>query len=296
MNAVLDWLLAGDAAVRWQVQRDLTDEPWQATRETLPTTGWAAAILGHRSPDGTWPTGWYSPKWTSTFYSLQVVQQLGVPAVESVDALLAKGRRPDGDFSLWGRRRGDTCVTAMMLTMAHEAGRDMPGTVDFLLGEQMPDGGWNCQRHAGATHCSVHTTISVLEALAPFEGRAEVRSAAQAGREVLLQHRLFRSHRTGEVISPAFTRFSFPHYWYYDVLRALDYWRGHPWDERLSEAVDLVRSKQRDGRWPLQNVHPGRTWVVMEEAGRPSRWNTLRALRVLRRFDSSGTDTTHGIA
>jgi len=237
-------------------------------------------MLSHRSPDGTWPTGWYSPKWVSTFYSLQVLQQLGVPAPESVRALLDHGLEDDGIFRPWAARHDDRCVTGMMLTMATEAGVGMPGAVARLLAMQMPDGGWNCE--PGGRHSSLHTTLSVLEGLSPFEHQPEVAAAAGAGREFLLRHRLYRSHRTGEVIRASFTRFSFPHYWFYDVLRALDYWRGHPWDDRLTDAVDLVHSKGREGRWNLQNKHPGRTWFDMEQPGRPSRWNTLRALRVLR--------------
>lgn len=280
MGDVLHWLGAGDPAIRWQVQRDLTDEPWTATRELVFQQGWGAELLSHRSADGTWPTGWYSPKWVSTFYSLQVLQQLGVPAPESVHALLDGGLHDGGIFTPWVAHHDDLCVTGMMLTMARVAAVDMPGAVDRLLDTQFPDGGWNCQ--LDDAHSSLHTTLSVLEGLASFEDREDVRAAADAGREFLLRHRLYRSHRTGEVIRPEFTRFSFPHYWFYDVLRALDYWRGHDWDDRLADALDLVHTKQRDGLWNLQNKHPGRTWFDMESPGTPSRWNTLRALRVLR--------------
>jgi hypothetical protein len=281
VDEALEWLLAGDPAVRWQVQRDLTGGDWLATRVRVASEGWGAALLSHRRDDGTWPPGWYSPKWTSTFYSLQVLQQLGVPAPESVHALLAKGLQPDGTFRLWSSGREDTCVRAMMLTMATRAGVPMLGTVERLLAEQMPDGGWNCQPHA--THASFHTTLSALEALTPFEAtRAEVARAAGSGREFLLAHQLFRSHRTGEIVRESFTRFSFPHYWYYDVLRALDYWRAFAeWDPRLGNALDLVHSRRRNGTWTLQNKHAGQTWFDMERPGAPSRWNTLRALRVI---------------
>ena len=270
---VIDWLDSGDPAIRWQVMRDLTDQPWAQTRDLVTSQGWGARLLSYRAEDGTWPDGWYSPKWTSTFYSLQLLQQLGVPAPRSTQALLTEGLQADGRFKLWPSAKYDECVTGMMLTMANEAGLTMPGTVQWLVDQQRPDGGWNCR--VGDAHSSFHTTLSVLEGLGDQQ-------AAQAGREFLLRHHLFRSHTTGKVARQEFTRFSFPTRWYYDVLRALDYWRAHQWDDRLADALDLVDRRRRDGRWVLQNPHRGRTWFEMEQVGQPSRWITLRALRVLR--------------
>jgi hypothetical protein len=157
----------------------------------------------------------------------------------------------------------------------------------------MPDGGWNCRRPDGATHASMHTTINVLEGLRFYELHREhnvrkIRLAQRRGREFLLAHRLFRSHRTGEVIKPLFTRFAFPPRWHYDILRALDYFQaaGAPRDPRLAEAIDIVRNSRRgDGRWTLQNSYKGKTYFELERVGEPSRWNTLRALRVLRWWD-----------
>jgi len=157
----------------------------------------------------------------------------------------------------------------------------------------MPDGGWNCRRPYGATHASVHTTISVLEGLRQYElhrGRKarEVRAAQKRGREFLMEHRLFRSHRTGEIIKPVFIRFSFPPRWHYDVLRALDHFLAvdAARDPRLAEAIETVRANRgADGRWPLQHVYKAKTYFELERLGAPSRWNTLRALRVLRWWD-----------
>jgi hypothetical protein len=162
--------------------------------------------------------------------------------------------------------------------------------VEHLLGQQMPDGGWNCQRSEGATHASVHTTISVLEGLRLYElqrGRntRAVQEAQRRGREFLLVHRLFRSHRTGEIIKPAFLRFIFPPRWHYDILRALDYFQAvdAPRDERLVDAIDIVREEQgEDGRWSLQYSYRGKMYFQLERLGAPSRWNTLRAMRVLK--------------
>jgi hypothetical protein len=161
---------------------------------------------------------------------------------------------------------------------------------EHLLAQQMPDGGWNCQSYNGATHSSFHTTISVLEGLQEYEKFQrryvqEIQQAQQQAREFLLIHRLFRSHRTGKVVKSDFTRFSFPPRWYYDILRALDYFRecSTSRDDRLADAIEIVHKRRKqDGRWLLQNRHPGRSYFEMEQAGKPSRWNTLRALRILK--------------
>ncbi|MDZ7342144.1 MAG: hypothetical protein ONB27_12380, partial [candidate division KSB1 bacterium] len=159
-----------------------------------------------------------------------------------------------------------------------------------LLAHQMPDGGWNCDSYKGATHSSFHTTISVLEGLREYEkfqpqNFERIQQAQQQGREFLLVHGLFKSHRTGQVVRADFTRFSFPPRWYYDILRALDYFQecqaGK--DGRLADAIDIVLKRQTtEGKWLLQNRHPGRTFFEMEQVGEPSRWNTLRCLRVLK--------------
>ena len=197
------------------------------------------------------------------------------------------------------RGRSETCITGMVLSILCHFEYDdcrLDTLANYLLGEQMSDGGWNCQRDYGATHSSVHTTISVLEGLRLYElhrGRkAKVVQAAQRrGREFLMVHRLFRSHRTGEIIKPIFLRFSFPPRWHYDILRALDYFQAvnAPRDPRLAEAIEIVRNSRRDdGRWTLQNRYKGKTYFELEWLGGPSRWNTLRALRVLRWWAQEG--------
>jgi hypothetical protein len=168
-----------------------------------------------------------------------------------------------------------------------------------LLDQQMDDGGWNCRRPYGATHASVHTTISVLEGLRLYELHRKrklrsVRAAQRRGREFLLVHKLYRSYRTGEIIKPVFLRMSFPPRWHYDILRALDYFQAvnAPRDLRLAEAIDVIRGKQReDGRWPLENVYRGKTYFELESLGAPSRWNTLRALRVLKWWQGNAGNT-----
>ena len=304
------WLVDGDAAIRWQALRDLTgarDRVVERERRRVARKGWGARLLARQGPGGTWAAGrssdgLYSPKWISTTYTMLLLRDFGLPsddrrARRACRRLLDGGLRPDGgvSYGTWARwtGRGETCVTGMILSILSYFEYDderLDTIAGHLLEQQMPDGGWNCQRPSGATHASLHTTISALEGLRHYEehgGRRAraARAAQRRGREFLLRHRLFRSHRTGEVIKPVFTRFSFPPRWHYDVLRALDHFQAvdAPRDPRLADAIDLVHQHRgEDGRWPLQQSFKGRTYFQLERLGAPSRWNTLRALRVLR--------------
>jgi len=300
---VLEWLLDGDPAIRWQVLRDLTGagrSSWERERRRVASEGWGGRLLALQAKDGAWGGGLYTPKWTSTTYTMLLLSRLGVPSrhpgvSKAARLLLDEGFwEDDGGIRLspkWGV--SETCVTGMVFFVVCTFGLKDPRidcVAHHLLGQQMPDGGWNCRRHRGATHSSFHTTISVLEGLRAYDrngGRLarKTRRAEAAAREFFLVHRLFRAHRTGNIVKSAMTRFSFPPRWHYDVLRGLDHFRaaGAARDERLNDAVQLLESKRgKDGRWRLQNRHPGRTFFEMEPVGRPSRWNTLRALRVLR--------------
>ncbi|HMF12313.1 MAG TPA: hypothetical protein VKE94_08405, partial [Gemmataceae bacterium] len=253
-------------------------------------------------------------------YTMLLLRDFGLPATnrqarKACTLLLDQGLQRDGgiNYGWWGV--SETCVTGMVLSIlsAFEYDDDRLDTVaDHLLKQQMPDGGWNCRRRFGATHSSVHTTISALEGLRHYElhrsyphpnpsprGKGvgvrvrAVRAAQRRGREFLMVHRLFRSHRTGEVIKPIFIRFSFPPRWHYDILRALDYFQAvnASRDPRLAEAIDIVRStRDPAGRWLLQNSYKGKTYFELERLGAPSRWNTLRALRVLKWWDREQRD------
>jgi len=276
----------------------------EAERRKVARKGWGARLLARQDREGTWAGGLssdgglYSPKWISTTYTMLLLRDFGLPATNrqarrACALLLDRGLQRDGGINYGWRGRSETCITGMVLSIlsCFEHADDRLDTLaDYLLGEQMPDGGWNCQRDYGATHSSVHTTISVLEGLRLYEGyrgrRARVIQAAQRrGREFLMVHRLFRSDRTGEVIKPIFLSFSFPPRWHYDILRALDYFQAvnAPGDPRLAEAIGIVRSNRtKDGRWRLQSGYYGKTYFTMERCGSLSRWNTLRALRVLK--------------
>jgi hypothetical protein len=308
-DEVSRWLLDGDPAIRWQTLRDVVgaaDRSVERERQRVGREGWGAQLLEKQDPRGTWAdgqssdNGLYHPKWTSTTYTMLLLRDFGLPATNrqaqlACTHLLDQGLQRDGGIN-YGWSTSETCVTGMVLSILSAFEHDdkrLDTIADHLLKQQMPDGGWNCRRRFGATHSSVHTTISALEGLRYYElhrGRKlrAVRAAQRRGREFLLVHRLFRSHRTGAVIKPIFIRFSFPPRWHYDILRALDYFQSvsAPRDPRLADAIDIVRSTRReDGRWPLDNIYKGKTYFKMERIGAPSRWNTLRALRVLKWWD-----------
>jgi hypothetical protein len=304
-DRTIQWLLDGDAAIRWQTLRDLigaSERTVEQERKKVARDGWGARVLGRQDAQGTWAGGLYSPKWTSTTYTMMLLRDFGLAANnrqarKACRLLLEEGLQPDGgvNYGTWAQwtRRGETCVTGMVLgILCHFRYDDnrLDTIAEHLLGQQMDDGGWNCQRPAGATHASVHSTISVLEGLRLYEltharKKRAIQAAEKRGREFLLVHRLFRSHRTGEIIKPEFLRFAFPPRWHYDILRGLDHFQavGAPRDPRLAEAIDIVRERQEpDGRWPLQQTYNGKVFFELERRGAPSRWNTLRALRVLK--------------
>lgn len=313
-SPAIAWLLEGDPAIRWQVDRDLLDDPKRAERERelIATEGWGAAILAEQADDGSWGGGLYNPKWTSTFYTLFLLNALGLPtgnrrAATAAALIFERGIRGDGGLNFNSskplnvkrpsKRSGiaELCITGMGLSMLAtylddpEQARSL---AECLLAAQLPDGGWNCQR--GSAHGSFNTTISVLEGLrewlAVAGSNAEFEMAAARGQEFFFAHHLYCSHRTGDVARAAFTRFVFPHHWHFDAMRGLDYLQSvcAPRDQRLAGAIDLVHSRAgEDGRWKMSPLYRGDQHVAMERQGQPSRWNTLRAFRVLRWWDGA---------
>jgi hypothetical protein len=317
-RSVIRWLLDGDPAIRWQTVRDLdgaSTHVVECERNRVAQDGWGARLLALQDPEGTWGRrtrsgvssdgGLYGPKWISTTYTMLLLRDFGLAADNpqagrACALLLEEGIREDGGINYGKDRQSETCITGIVLSILCHFRLDdarLATIVNHLLTVQMRDGGWNCRLPFGATHASMNTTICVLEGLHLFElhcgGDALVRKAAQRGRDFLLAHRLFRSDRTGNVIKSDFKRFVFPPRWHYDILRALDYFQAidAPGDPRLSEAIDLVRSRQReDGRWLLEYLYKGKTFFELEPVGAPSRWNTLRALRVLNWWERKGHD------
>jgi len=302
-DALISWLLAGDVAIQYQVQRDLLGSDMPQLRDRIANEGWGLGFLQKRNPNGHWGRAYYQPKWISTHYTLLDLRNLcivsNIPAIrETISISLKNEKGPDGGINPSRTiKQSDVCMNGMFLNFACYFGAgeaDLRSIVDFVLSQHMPDGGFNCQyNRSGAVHSSLHSTLSLVEGIREYNLNgytyrlAELQEAERASREFILQHRLFRSDRTGEIIDQKMLMLSYPSRWRYDILRALDYFRyaGAPYDNRIEDAIEvLLKKRLADERWPLQARHPGQTHFEMEKPGQPSRWNTLRALRVLKHF------------
>jgi hypothetical protein len=310
---VLDWLLEGDPAIRWQVMRDLTSasaDDVAVERARVEHVGWGARLLTLEDPDGLWAGGACFPSsyrggepgqpWTATMHTLQTLQLLGLdPASQSARraiVLVAENGRWEHAGQRYFDGEVEPCINGRTIETGAYFGVPVEPIVERILVERLDDGGWNCEVENGSVRSSFDTTINVLDGLLEFEGTtgesSGVRTARRSGEEYLLERGLFRRKSSGEIVQPAYLEFAFPYYWHYDVLRALDYFRrsGANPDLRMAEAVEVVQSKrQPDGRWLLDRIHPGQVYFDLEGGvGTPSRWNTLRALRVLEWWNGMG--------
>lgn len=296
--SVVDWLLDSDPAIRWQVLQDLLDAPPEevaAERARVATEGWGAQLLAAQQPDGRWSGGTFFPEWVSTEATLRLLRTCGLdPASEQARRALApvhEAARWEYDADLrFFEGEVEPCINGRVVAIGAYFGQDVRGVVDRLLGEQMADGGWNCEQENGSVRGSFDTTINVLEGLLEHERSVEpdpaVTTARERGEEYLLERRLAHRLSDGAVGQARWLDLAFPSGWYYDVSRALDHLRlARPApDPRADEALDLLEAKRGpDGRWRLEKAHHPRLLVDLGEVeGGPSRWLTLRALRVLR--------------
>jgi hypothetical protein len=318
-KAVIDWLLDSDPALRWQVLRDLLDEPqavWESERALVESEGLGARLLAAQDPDGLWAGGAFVPKdfspelwrsegqpWTATCFALTQLRDFGLPpdsiaARRTVLAVGANARWDEGGRPYW-QGEVEECVNARVVADGAYFGAEIRPLVERLLSEQQPDGGWNCERANGSLRSSFATTLQVLEGflhyVQRYGGDPAVAKASGAGEEFLLERQLFLGLRSGQPADPRFLELLYPNRWRYDILRALDHFRASSQatrvrpDPRLRLAIDLLRKKARpDGTWALDWQPKGRVWFELDEGpGKPSRWLTLRALRVLRWWESA---------
>lgn len=301
---VMNWLLAGDVSIQFQSYRDLMNDEQRSLQNRIAKEGWGARFLSCRLPNGQWGRSFYQPKWTSTHYTLLDLRNLCVSpqctvVKETLNLIVNNEKGPDGGINPSHTiRNSDVCINGMALNYLSyfkTDERELESIVDFLMSQHMSDGGFNCySNRKGATHSSLHTTLSVLEGVFQYAANGyryrlhELQQAMKQSEEFILEHRLFRSHKTGKIIDPKMLLLSYPSRWRYDILRALDYFQlaGSNYDKRMDDALEvLLKKRGADMKWKLQARHPGVSHFDMEKVRQPSRWNTLRALRVLKHFD-----------
>jgi hypothetical protein len=301
-NKAIEWLLTGDIAIRYQTTRDLMSIDRSEWQQRIHIEGWGKRLLDLQSSNGHWGIDWYRPKWICTHYTLLIFKHLQpIKAISSIQSIISSGLEnnisADGGMKFWSNsQKSDVCVNGMFLNYASyfvtPDERFYP-LIDMLLQARMKDGGWNCRFRNKAVHSSFDTTLSVLEGLWEYQTNGgnyrldEIIKAETQAVEFLLEHYLYLSHRTRQVVDAKMSLFSYPTHWKYDVLKSLSHLaeRKLAWDDRLQPAVDLLLSRMTsDGKWLLQNTHPGKVHFQMEKCGQPSYWNTLRALRVIRQF------------
>lgn len=305
---VLNWLLAGDVSIQYQTYRDLLNDDRPELRDRIAKEGWGADFLKCRNPNGSWGQHFYQPKWISSHYTLLDLKNLAIAPDhklirESIHNIATSVKRAEGGiYPISSEQKCDICVNGMFLNYAcyfGEPEEQLRSIIDFILNEQMPDGGFNCQKNRqGARHSSLHSTLSVLEGIEEYLANGyrhcakELRLAAEQAREFILLHRFFKSDHTGQIIQKDFLKLTFPPRWKYNILRALDHFRtaNVPWDERMSDALEVIVSKRNtDGRWPVVAAHSGKVHFTMEKPRDPSRWNTLIALRVFKFYHATHT-------
>lgn len=303
-NGIIQWLLHGDVSIQYQTHRDLLSNDKNELQQRIATEGWGKQFISKRKADGHWGQKFYQPKWTSTHYTLLDLRNLYFPPDHplvrySIRQIAEHEKGIDGGINPSGSTRfSDVCINGMFLNYACYFSVDekyLPPVVDFILSQLMPDGGFNCcSNRSGAKHSSLHTTLSVLEGIIEYEQNGytyrleELRKAKNTAVSFILLHQLFLSDHTGEVIHKNFLRLPYPGRWKYDILRALDYFQHAkmPWDQRMTPAIEvLLKKRNKDQTWNLQAKHPGQVHFEMEKAGKPSRWNTLRALRVMKKYE-----------
>lgn len=304
-SPIISWLMEGDVSIQYQTLRDLVGEDRTELQSRIATEGWGANFLEKRNTDGHWGKKFYLPKWTSSHYTLLDLRNLYIspsvkPICETVDMIITNEKGPDGGINPSGIiAASDVCINGMLLNYAtyfEASQKGLESIVDFILGELMEDGGFNCRSNrSGAVHSSLHSTLSVLEGFWEYQRNGysyrldEIKEAQKLSEEFILRHQLFLSDRTGEVIHKDFLKLSYPGRWRYNILKAMDYFQYSQakWDARMLPPMKVLDSKRnKNGSWNLQAKHPGELHFEMEQAGKPSRWNTLRALRVFKRFEA----------
>ncbi|MEA3422282.1 MAG: hypothetical protein U9Q80_00485 [Bacillota bacterium] len=303
---IVKWLLEGDISIRYQVHRDLLKSESSILgnlKSRIYNEGFAKELLALQKEDGHWGDGFYQPKWTCTHYTLLELRYLELNKTDSttkiLDKIVSECINFDGGITPTKTKFGsDVCINGMFLNYACYFGIEenrIESIIDYIIEQQLPDGGFNCNfNRSGARHSSLHSTLSVLEGIEEYilNGYTyqidKLKKMKSEAIEFILIHRLYKSDHTGEIIQKAMTYITYPPRWKYDILKALDYFNHAdiPYDSRMEDSINLLKKKMdKEGIWPNQGKHKGAVHFEMEPNSKKSRFNTLRVLRVLMRYD-----------
>ena len=305
-DPIIQWLLDGDVSIQYITHRDLLNIERPDLQQQIEHKGWGANFLSRRNSNGHWGNDFYNPKWICSHYTLLDLKNLNlspnnITISETIEKIVIESKTTDGGVNPAHHSNiSDVCINGVFLNYAcyfNIGESHLHSIVDFILDQHMLDGGFNCQKNrSGAVHSSLHSTISVLEGIQEYAANGykykleQLMCVATEAQEFILLHHFYKSDHTGETINKSFLTFSYPTRWKYNILRALDYFQSAriPWDDRMEAAIDIIISKRtRDGKWKLQSAHPGQVHFKMELGGKPSRWNTLTALRLLQKYTNN---------
>lgn len=298
---MIKWLLDGDPSLVYQTKRDLLNLIDDQARKSMVKSGWGYEFLSRQLDTGHWGKSFYNPKWTSTHYTLLDLRSLEVPKTEGIEKalmmIIKENSDLDGSINSSKAVTSDVCINGMFLNYASFYDLDvkyLQPVVDFIISQFMDDGAWNCRlNRSGARHSSMHTTINTLEGIESYKQKGynyrikELTSMQRSAEEFLLNHKLYKSDKTGQVIHKNMTMLSYPYRWKYNVMRALDYFRfaNRPYDSRMQDGLELLQSKKmKNGFYPVQAKHPGQFHFEMEKCGKASRMTTLIITRILKRY------------
>jgi len=303
---MLEWLLEGDPVIQYKVYRDLLhdESKLKDLQNLMLKEGWVKAYLSERNEHGHWGNKFYHPKWTCSHYTLMDLCLFNAPTTPEIMATIHKiaeeNKSPDGGVNPHTElQKSDVCINGMFLDYACYFGIEeekLHSVVDFVISQAMTDGGFNCRlNRSGAKHSSVHTTIAMLEGIERYKSQGytyrlkELLKLQSSSEEFLLNHHLFKSDKTGEVIHKSFTVFTYPWRWKYNVLRAMYYFANadRPYDKRMDDALELIEAKSKKGKWPVRSKHPGQVHLVLEPSRTMSRMSTIMALFVLSKYKKS---------
>jgi hypothetical protein len=308
-DSVIEWLSEDEQpSVKYLtlvhlLGKTVKDREVRRAREAVTQRGWAADILSKQQRDGWWVSAksLSRPKYTATYWMLQILSDLGATKkdsriAKSCELWVKRFAKRDGGFAYDRARVSEMCITASTAKSLIQFGySDHPRVktaIQWLIKDQKENGGWRCGWRPGVI--DGWEPMSLFANLPKQKWTRSIKCAVERGAEFYLAREM---HREGKPYGPWY-RFHYPIHYYYDILVGLDFMTtlGFGDDRRLKFAISILKEKRRqDGKWNLDAIHPdleGRiaelyarrppTPFSLEHVGQPSKMITFLALKVLK--------------